>query len=432
MNQHPRLSGRADGVILLVTLALTGMGLSGVACFPEHCPGHRGSAASGHDAAPWPTEESCDMAARPSLLQRLGATRAIQPSPPGPMPGLQGVTQLSSDEISWNTCALLSDGTARCWGISIRGPLGDNPDHGRPGPMPGLAKLMEIVPQNTHNCDRLTDGTVRCWGSNLGKQLGPAVDASGSRTPVPLPGLTKVTQIATGMGFTCVRLTTGEVQCWGNNSKGELGDGTTSSRGTPRTVEGLGTVESLSVGVEQSCALLINGTVRCWGAHVATRCNDAQTIPIAVPGIANATAVAVGRDHACVLLRDGTAMCWGGNEGGQLGDGTLAHRFLPVPVGGLSGATKIAAGNYHSCALIGDGTVRCWGLNHCGQVDGGASPSMSHSTPVAVPGLNEVVELSLTDLQSCARRSDGTVWCWGATTPEQFRQQLEAESSANR
>lgn len=357
------------------------------------------------------------MAARLSWSARA-KKMSVAPTPPTPVPGISGALAIAIDP-GWNTCAVLADRSAACWGISIRGALGDDPrGRSRPAPIPGLASVEEIRPADSHACARLTDGTVRCFGAALDGRLGPAVSEGWVETPVAVPGLTGVARIASGFGFSCA-IGSGGASCWGRNESGQLGDGTRTSRAAPAPIVRLRGATAISVGGAQACAVLADRTVRCWGDMVATMCRDAYPIPVDVPGLAGVAEVAVGWDHACARLDDGTVRCWGGDEGGQLGRSS-GSRYLPAPVEGLRDVARIATGEGVSCAVLRDGTVRCWGKNDCGQADGGASGSLYSSAPTPVPGLTEVRELAVGAYQSCALRRDGSVFCWGATTAEQL------------
>jgi alpha-tubulin suppressor-like RCC1 family protein len=122
--------------------------------------------------------------------------------------------------------------------------------------------------------------------------------------------------------------------------------------------------------------------------------------------------LALGHSHTCAA-RAGAVWCWGANDAGQLGDGTNTDRALPVPVTTLGNAVaEVAAGDLFSCARKSNGSVWCWGSNVAGQLgNGGGADS---ATPVAVTGLSYgVAQISAGDLFVCALKTDGTLWCWG-------------------
>jgi len=219
--------------------------------------------------------------------------------------------------------------------------------------------------------------------------------------------------------FACALLGDGTVRCWGENSSGQLGDGTTTNRLTPVAVSGLSGAVSLTPSADGMCALLGDGTARCWGNNMAGQLGDGTTTtrltPVLVSGLSGAVSVASSGTGSgmCALLGDGTARCWGSNFSGQLGDGTTTRRLTPVAVSGLSSAVSLTStSGYGMCALLGDGTARCWGRNHFGQLGDGTTTD--RRTPVAVSGLSSAVSLSSTSgYGMCALLGDGTARCWG-------------------
>jgi alpha-tubulin suppressor-like RCC1 family protein len=375
-----------------------------------------------------------------------------------------------------HTCALLSDGTVRCWGRGADGRLGDGFTDNRLNPVQVLASgtaetdpvvlggVTQIATGNAHTCALLSDGTVRCWGSNSAGQLGDGSTTSRSNPvqvlasgtagtdPVVLGG---VTQIATGNAHTCALLSGGTVRCWGRGGDGRLGDGTTTDRSNPVQVLASGTagtdpvvlggVTQIAAGNAHTCALLSNRTVRCWGGGSRGQLGDgtttarlhpvqvlasgtAGTDPVVLGGV---TQIATGDSHTCALLSDRTVRCWGGGDDGQLGDGFTDDRSNPVQVLAsgtagtdpvvLGGVTQIAAGNRHTCALLSDGTVRCWGRGNDGRLGDGTTAARLNPVQVLASGtagtdpvvLGGVIQVSAGDFHTCALLSNGTVRCWG-------------------
>jgi alpha-tubulin suppressor-like RCC1 family protein len=288
----------------------------------------------------------------------------------------------------------------------------------------------------------------------IAEASGIATVTANTTTTVPL-ALTKIsgpaTAIATGTSYSCALLADGAAFCWGANSQGQLGNGTTDNSFTPVAV-GLSTpasavatsatfapgshFEGFTSGAH-SCALLTDQTVKCWGNNSSGQlgpnaprspvCSTEEgdvlpcsPTPVAV-GLSRVVAIATGEAHSCVLLADQTVKCWGANNSGQLGRDTSAGTTpgsIPAPVTGLTNVDTIAAGDAHSCVRLTDQTVKCWGHNSSNQL-GNATPT-PRFTPVPVTGLSNVAAVAAGGKHSCARLADGTVWCWGANESRQL------------
>jgi alpha-tubulin suppressor-like RCC1 family protein len=358
-----------------------------------------------------------------------------------------------------HSCARISDGTARCWGSNTYGQLGDGTNTTRllptvvknPGGTGPLTGVTQIVAGSLHTCAWLTDGTARCWGYNSNGQLGDGTTTNRSLPVVVKNGagtapLANVTQITAAVIFTCARISDGTARCWGSNGNGVLGDGTTTNHILPIVVKnpaGTGSltgVTQISVRGIHSCARISDGTARCWGFNANGQLGDGTTatrmLPVVVknsPGNGSLTGVAqiaAGRLSSCARLSDGTARCWGFNGNGQLGDGTMTQRLLAVAVKNsagtamLTGITLIAPGGVHTCASIIGGTAACWGYNANGQL--GIGTTAQHLLPVTVKNgagtasLTGVTQVSGLDVHSCARLTDGRIWCWGGNANGQL------------
>lgn len=277
--------------------------------------------------------------------------------------------------------------------------------------------VTKMAAGHLHTCARFMNGDVQCWGNNQYGQLGNGL-AGDRYVPTAVPGLSNVIDIAAGLYHTCARLMDGSVRCWGGNATGQLGDGTTTQRLAPTAVTGLSNAVEIAAGTDHTCARLMDGTVRCWGNNEYGQLGDGTTTrrlaPIAVTGLNNVVEIAAGRAHTCARVMDGSVHCWGYSLDGQLGDGTTTQRFTPGAVTGLSNVVEIAIGGYgmHTCARLIDGSVRCWGLNESGELGDGTMTR--RFTPTVVLGLSSVVEITAGRSHTCARVMDGSVRCWGA------------------
>ncbi|MFC1482170.1 RCC1 domain-containing protein [Myxococcota bacterium] len=238
--------------------------------------------------------------------------------------------------------------------------------------------------------------------------------------------------IDAGAFFNCALKTDGTVWCWGENSYGQLGDGTQSHRSTPVQVVGPGglgfvtDVAYLDAGGHSSCAVKTDGTVWCWGHNdhgqlgISTATASSSS-PVQVQLLADAAWVSGSGAHRCAVKTDGTVWCWGYNDYGQLGDGTTTSHYFPTQVTGLTDVAGLSAGGGHVCAVKTDGTAWCWGYNANGQLGDGTTTNQY--SPTQVIGLANVSDLSAGGEHTCAVKTDGTLWCWGNNVDGQLGHQ---------
>lgn len=376
---------------------------------------------------------------------RLGNDNTADQSRPVDVRTITTAVAVSGGEL--HTCALLVGGTVQCWGGNNNGQLGNNSRADSDTPVTvvelsgvDLSGAVAVSAGRLHTCALIADGTVRCWGFNDSGQLG---DGTTERrfTPVPVPNLINVTALAAGRTHTCALVASGSVQCWGSNFNGRLGDGTTTNQLRPVAVRGLDSVVAISAS-DHTCAVRADGTVMCWGPNSNGQLGDGTTTdrptPVFVPDtgplapdgvLSHTTTISAGQLHTCVLRADGRVRCWGRNFFGQLGDGTFTDRFTPGVVGGLTTAVAVTVGSGHTCALLGDGALRCWGSSLFGVLGNGTAGTSSDSPrPAAVVGGGGGI--SARDIgagggltgpgHTCAVRANGGAACWGSN----FRGQL--------
>lgn len=277
----------------------------------------------------------------------------------------------------------------------------------------------------------MLDSTAKCWGYGRWSQLGNGWFVS-YPVPVDVKGLLNITAVSANGGHSCALLTSGKVKCWGNNSNGQLGDGTTTTiariAASPLSmpdVEGLSDVVQVSAGGLHTCALLKSGSVKCWGYNATGQLGDGTSgtdrrTPVDVVGLTGVTQISASGGHACAVLINGTAKCWGWNGFGQLGDGTSGtSKLTPVDVVGLTGVTQISAGTNSSCAALANGTAKCWGDNAMGQLGDGTSGT-NRLTPIEVIGLTSVTQIDVGNQYSCAVNASRTTKCWGLNNSGQL------------
>lgn len=329
--------------------------------------------------------------------------------------GLSGVNQLS---VGMATYALMNDGSVKCWGSIFEMAVfcdGSLAYKNIPSTFNALTDIKEMSLGYVNSCAILNNGTVQCWGLKQTQFFTMGMENAYITQPEVLNGVSSVKQIENDVASGCALISDGTVKCWGDNSAGQLGDGTNTSRLNPEFVTGLGNVKQISVGQFHVCALINNGTVKCWGRNgdgqLGDGTNASRNSPALVSGLSDVVEISLGSNYSCALINDGTAQCWGENGNGQLGNGDNSNSSYPVAVYGISGATKIATSQTHSCVLLPNKKVKCWGTNQMGELGDGTTNSQN--TPVYVKGLREVTQIDLGGRSSCAVLNDGQVKCWG-------------------
>ena len=208
-----------------------------------------------------------------------------------------------------------------------------------------------------HSVALKNDGSVWTWGDNSVGELGNGTVGGANPTPAHVPGLTGVMAIATFGAHTLALKSDGTVWAWGDNRSGQLGIGTIGgNRPTPVQVSGLTGIIAITAGAAHSVALGTDGLIRAWGNNSSGQLGDGtfmtRSTPTLVQGLVLVTHVGAGRVHSLALRADGTAWAWGDNSSGQLGTGNFTTSPRPVQVTGMSGGLSIAGGGAHSLALV--------------------------------------------------------------------------------
>lgn len=290
-------------------------------------------------------------------------------------------------------CLINDAGGVECWGTT-----GAGVDYGATATavtqIPSGATDIQIGAN--HIC-AIVSGDVQCWGDNAEGQLGDGTGVA-SATPVNVVGLPPAdapVELATTGSHTCVRLDSGAVGCWGRNGDGQLGDGTTVNRLSPVVVTGFnGTpgnkARDISVGSAYSCANKTNFTVECWGSDADGHLGNGpgqtdSAVPAAVPGLTDVIFITSGVTHTCSTSPLGTLQCWGKNQFGEI-DPAGGVVEAPTTYGSFSGvAISLSTSRSRTCAVVVGGTAECVGDNTFGGLGAGSNVASS-STPLTVSG----------------------------------------------
>ncbi len=299
------------------------------------------------------------------------------------------------------TCALLAGGRVRCAGLDDSGQLGRGAIGASSSTaldVVGLVDAVAITAGGAHACALLADGSARCWGRGTSGQLGNGLFSSAA-SPAPVFALGGLVAIDAGRAHTCATTSAGVRWCWGELVAATR-EGLAPSA-LPVAVFAGGPSTSLAAGTDRTCSLDARGTAVCLSDAIS---------PVFPRSAYRAIDV---RDQICVVTQVGQVHCLGPNDRGQLGDGTTISRERLERVIGVSGATRVALGDGFSCAQHSDGTVSCWGDGSDGRLGDGATASRSIAHPVLGVGSAWDRAISVGGVGHTCALSSGTVRCWG-------------------
>ena len=338
-----------------------------------------------------------------------------------------------------HTCAITTTHHVYCWGWNRDGEIGDGSTTDRPYATQIGNTLTLGVPTTgaAHSCAVGANGDAYCWGLNLTGQIGDSTVISRA-TPTVVRGSLSFAEVAGGGTFTCgIRATDSSAYCWGWGRDGELGSRPIQTCPTsggpepciraPSAVGGWGRFLAISTGARHACALAVDSTAYCWGDNSAGQLGNGTVVdtalPLAVSGGLKFKLLTSGFSHTCGLTAGGDAYCWGDNTWGQLGETVTSQALQPTAVGGGIIFLALSAGAEHTCGIGTGNTTHCWGEDATGQLGAPTTETCtSASLRTIAPCSHSPLPVNTNQIfgsifagghHTCAITTGGKAYCWG-------------------
>ena len=307
-----------------------------------------------------------------------------------------------------------------------------------------------------HTCALTEAGNIKCWG--MSRYLGNGNDNDNKLVPVDVLAaedsaaalLDDIVQVSAGRWHSCALTSGGNIKCWGDANKGQLGNGSTANSSTANSSwpvyvieedgssNTLDNIVQIAAGVFHTCALTTEGGVKCWGAAIygalGSNTSANTNTPVVVMGadsqpLTGVVQITAGNRFNCAVTTSGGVKCWGAGEQGQLGNGSLEAKNIPVDVVDadnkpLTGIVQITAGHDHACALTNTANVMCWGGGGYGQLGNAKGTGIANDNTKSAHTINvitaaggaplaDIVQVAAGQYYSCALTNAANVKCWG-------------------
>ncbi len=268
-------------------------------------------------------------------------------------------------------------------------------------------------------------GTAKlyCWGDNTNGKLGDGT-TSAQNKPTAVDDTDEFILVSNGSGHSCGLKADGLAYCWGGNGSGQLGDASTTAKSSPTAVSGGTVFSNIAVGGSHSCALTPAGTAYCWGDNTYGKLGNGgvgatSTSPVAatMPGGKTFVSIAAGDNHTCAVSSVGDLYCWGRNLAGQLGDNSNTDKNVPtiVDITSIPGTkfASVALGSNFTCGLTDADFAYCWGSNVNGRLGIGGTPPLATKRPATRAGAQAFAVIAAGADHACAITTAGAAYCWG-------------------
>ncbi len=343
--------------------------------------------------------------------------------------GYAGVTEMSAGGM--HSLAIQKDGSLWAWGDNVDGQLGlgDNEDRTIPTQV-SSEQWRSLTAGLQHSLGIREDGSLWAWGSNEFGQLAQGEDIAESDEPLQVGTATDWLAVTAGIYHTLSLTHDGKLLAWGNNEKGQLGNGSFAHSTIPLVIQETWTWKMVSAGGYHSLGIREDGTLWAWGSNTYGQSAQGDELtasnePLQVGTENDWLMVSAGGQYSLGIRADGSLWAWGENLEGQLGvDAAIEQSNAPMQVGEDTDWLAVSAGDIHSLALKKDGTLWAWGDNNSGQLGNGTDIEYS-DTPVSVPGSWYALQAGA--YHNLAMKHNGSLWAWGANWKDQIGAGTEQE-----
>lgn len=284
---------------------------------------------------------------------------------------------------------------------------------------------IDVSAGENHTCILRSSGEAYCWGDNSVGQLGNGSTES-SMIPVAVSGDLRFKSISAGWDHTCGTTVDNDAYCWGRGRYGRLGNGSSENSMIPTAVSDDLSFESVNSGLAHTCGITSDGDAFCWGRGedgiLGNNSIESSLVPVPVSGGLTFSSIDAGSATTCGITKNGDAYCWGASDFGSLlgqGDDDRDRKLAPGLVAGefKFKPNSISVGLDHACAISTADEAICWGRGRYGKLGIGSADALgvieNLRTPREVKGNISFTSLATGVFQTCGIATDGKAYCWG-------------------
>jgi len=273
----------------------------------------------------------------------------------------------------------------------------------------------------SHTAAVKSDGTLWAWGNNTSGQLGDGTFAE-KTMPTRIGDSADWTFLSAGYYHTLGLKQDGTLWAWGENANGQIGNSSSADAASPVQVVSGRQFSAISAGDFHSLALGTDGTLWAWGSNVKGQLGISSTsdsnVPLPIGSDSDWSTISAGSYHSVALKNDGSLWAWGFNSDGELGDGTRVDKSAPTRIGTDTDWIAVSAGAFHTVAIKRDGSLWTWGYNSNGQLGDGTRTA--RVLPARMGSDVTWVAVSAGSYHNTALKADGSLWAWGANASGQL------------